>query len=472
MSASCISMPEKIFCLDYLPQRLLVRIAHLLSGGRLTNEALNLSESSVWVKNAVADSVDHTLVFLGGSSAAVERRLIRAVARPSAVTIHRGGDFAVADLRTLFTSASLQSVHIDDDPASLTELVNASETVTKLTVDIRNDASHPLLIDMLRKLTRVTNLKLDCSAKPANALAQSPLTDVHGDARSHLGMLMPQVEKLELTCTSDRSGLLCQKMAPYFRTLRQVTLHRTPAKGAMNLLRTVDVEMHVDHIDAVYHAERLRHNVVLFRTFARLSRVDLDVLATCTRLRDVRLTIPIGAEDAFAGMLSALPCLKRLHVWMAEADGRRKRRREGEAGLCGIIEVLAKGGPVFEQVRFMGFVMCKHEMEGIVHAVAKNVRTFALPIERQGDDVLVRLKHLLTSLYETCDDLRQVALSEIHAGGRLKERFSRRSATAARARKKVLRQQQAEAFWAVERLHRRFPRVNVFDLRQIVDAVL
>lgn len=370
---------------------------------------------------------------------------------PEVVRVDRAHDVSPADVRRVFASPVLRCVTLDDAPPTLELLAASAAKNTKLTqlfLYIHADASHPSL---LRALTTVTKLTVRCEAKLPSSLLQSPLVD--GSSDNRLGKLMPQLRDLDLTCDAQQSGTLIFSVIAHTPALQHVTLHRPLTRDALPALQAMQVSLHVEHIDAVYHAQCLSPALVTFCTFRLIHEEDLGVLAGCVQLRNLHVRVARGSEMTLAALEASL----------ADANGQQRKRSRDEReaqGMQSIVNALQSGrggddsdggGRAWRHVVLYGFRAEQSEVSAIVRAVAPHVHTFGMSVDRQDDDLLTRLAGLCDALRGNgVQRLTRVALREFHS---------------------VLRAQREAVDVAIARLRRVFPTVNFTELQQLAERV-
>lgn len=454
--------------LDLLPQNILTLITRSISRN-LCPDLCTLATLSLKVKESCCAAVNYTLEGNDPEEIDAHCDVIEDTVRTVVA-------FRVIDDKTryhqLLAANTLRTATIWES-TQVYEALGRGGTCQDLTMHFNDDATSPLLADLLRKLP-LKRLTLSCYVhRPVKrSLSASPLVDPESDM--FLAKVCPQLEYLQVTSVKDNTQSIFWKLVRHFKHLKQLDVMTRPRMSLLEHLRNIENVRILRRIkDSVYFAEQLSSSVTSFCTNEVLEEVEYGVLQACS-LQELHISVRPEHIDLLKELIARFPELTQLKLNFSSYDDYTKKRKRGaeyDSYETGTMFNLVKGLSCLESLGLIGVCVDEEELVDIVKATGNQLRVFETCIKGQPEPLFDRLELILKSLLLYNRRIEALRIWESWSTSNIKQILNRKVRDFAKKRRQQ-REQGKRLTSLVEHMKRTTDWQHTEDINRVVRLLL
>lgn len=402
--------------LDRIPKELCCRIASYVSGGQITDNALQLARVSTSQCNAVLLSLSCDFTNISDEWVQVF------MSSKLSFTSYNGGFQFTKKNRPhyfyMFKSQQMRRVSISEDVNFLFAMGHMP-SVRELDIEVTEQIPRDIVFELFSTL-KLKKLTLRC-----RAWWEHDSECLFNDRRyfnasyNALQRSCPGLESMHVDC-------LCQEENPPFwgvflglQSLREVKC-RLPTAAAMHKLRTLDSVQLFDLIDgqsAYGDAIAVGAAVTDLRSLRRLDEEAIAGLGACSRLSVLRCTIAEGCERALLDVCGRLTRLKTLQInwhtpWEIDMDDELPCYDLVE----GVLPLLPKQLRGLREMRLCHIQVPLAEVVEMQRGFGKRLEVFEVHVRSEKEEPLECLERVLQTASECNASLRCLCLFGVGLG--------------------------------------------------------
>lgn len=486
-----------IIWLDLLPQELAEKIAHTVSGGNRTVDALQLAQTSTLQRRAVVSALFGSFTLRGYNSENESAWISCFIPEVRKVAVGRLYAGLETRLRTqvsvLSSGPCLTSAKIPDDPVLL-HAVGRATCLRELTV-LDTDTTWPgmsatrLLLQTLSGLS-LRKLDLHCSM-PWNSTCMFTRIAQNGDCL--LANCCPNLTSFGSLCACSHDNHPFWTIWSSFPHIREISLERDPPDWLIPRLRTLKsarIRCTTDATAALRLAKRLGPSVTFVYVGSNWSvaQRDLEVISECKNLSGLRMVVDEGTECSVEKALPAVsglnslalswkfahrrPLKREVKYWPLSERGRKKRFSHDR--LCdvtiGTMMSIVQRMPALASLDILRVRISVAEVGSILKHLGGQLRHFGVSFNDQHEPAVERFRIILETIVERNRDLRSVSagkerMPDFLLIDKIEERFLTAEQTL------QLRKAKNLLHFLTRRVRKCVPFFDMHSLRNWIDAV-